>query len=79
MAEDDDSDVILGDDAMAHGSLRTQVAVLNAKVKLVGYLLRHDYVTRYEFAPVKLIAFGIVAIVISAVLAAVLAVIVHKP
>ena len=49
MAEDDDSDVILGDDAMAHGSLRTQVAVLNAKVKLVGYLLRHDYVTRYEF------------------------------
>jgi hypothetical protein len=74
---DDDPDVVLGSTEI-HGGLQTQVAVLQAQVRLISYLLRSEYVTRHEFAPVKLIAFGFAAVVISTVLVAVLALIIRQ-
>jgi hypothetical protein len=52
--------------------LKIQIAVLNAKVRLLSEMVRKDLVSKEEFAPVKLIAYGFAAVVISSVLAAVL-------
>lgn len=79
MENDDDKDVVLGDDAVDPRDLRVAVAVLQAKVKLMSYIIRHDLVTRYEFVPVKLIAYGIAGVVISSVLVAILSYVVRKP
>jgi hypothetical protein len=72
MSDDDDDDEIMGNPTEDPKSLHIAVAVLQAKMRLVSYLIRHDLVTRYEFAPVKLIAFGIAGLVITSVLVAIL-------
>jgi len=77
VSDGDDSDVIFAEDDTG-GDLRVTVAVLQAKVRLMSHLLRHDYVTRYEFNPVKLIVYGITAMIITAVMAGLLALIVNK-
>ena len=64
---DGDRDVIMGEQPLPHEN-RAAIAVLQAQVRMISYVIRHDLVNRYEFAPVKLIAFGIAALVISSVL-----------
>jgi uncharacterized membrane protein len=58
--------------------LRTRVAVLEAKVRLLAESTKNELVSRHEFAPVKLIAYGIAGLVISSVLAALLSYILRK-
>lgn len=57
---------------MIDHELRKQVAVLSAKVRLMSEMIKQDLVTRHEFSPVKLIAYGFASLVISSVLVAVL-------
>jgi len=72
MSDDEDGDEIMGSAVEDSKNLHAAVAVLQAKMRMVSYLIRHDLVTRYEFAPVKLIAFGIAGLVITSVLVAIL-------
>jgi hypothetical protein len=77
VAEDNDNAFEEKEDN-SRGSLRTQVAVLNAKVRMLTWLFKNELVTKHEFTPVKLIAFGIAALVISTVLVALLSIIIRK-
>ena len=59
------------------GEIKTDVAVLKSEVKgLAGSIERH--VTKPEFAPVKLIAYGLATSVLAAVLAAVLSLVLRR-
>jgi len=73
----DEEDVLEVEDP-PNKDLRVQVAVLNAKVRLISYLLKHDVVHRFQFEPVKLIAYGFAGIIISSVLVAVLSFVIKK-
>lgn len=79
MVEEGDEDVFVeGSDNTSHESTRTKVAVLEAKVRLIAYMLKHDVVHRFQFEPVKMIAYGFAGIVISSVLVGVLSYIIKK-
>jgi len=58
--------------------IRADIAVLKAKVRMLSWLVKNELVSKYEFAPVKLIAFGIAGLVISSVLVAVLSYVLRK-
>ena len=78
MAADEDDDVFLERAYDERESTRTQVAVLNAKVRVLAWFLKHETVNRHEFQPVKLICYGLAGIVLSSVFVALIAVVLRK-
>jgi hypothetical protein len=75
--DDDDTGIVIGDDANVE-DLRSAVAVLQARMRMVAYELRHNYVTRHQFEPVRLATYGILSVIVSSVLVAVLSYVLHK-
>jgi len=59
-------------------STATQLAVLQAKVRLLSWFVRHEVVNKHEFTPVKMLVYGITALILSAVFVAVLSLVVQK-
>jgi preprotein translocase subunit SecY len=68
--DDDDPPVIVEGHAVPQEN-KTAIAVLQAQVRMIVYELRHSYVRRDEFAPIRLIVYGIVAVIMSSVLVAI--------
>lgn len=60
-----------------HMTLWERLAIAETKIKQFEKTLQ-DLVTRPEFTPVKLIAYGIATAVLAAVIAALLAQVIHK-
>ena len=62
----------------------SMLARLDERVKGIQYDLHsltgkfNDYVTHVEFTPVKMIAFGLAALILSAVIAALVASVIHR-
>jgi hypothetical protein len=58
--------------------VNSAIAVLQAKVRLLTYLFKHELVSKHEFEPVKLIAFGFAGLIITSVIVAVLSYVLRK-
>ena len=69
--DDDDRDVILGVSPVPQEN-KTAIAVLQAQVRMISYIIRHDLVNKWEFTPIKLVVYGIVALLVSSVIAGLL-------
>lgn len=54
------------------------IAVLQAKVRMLTWLFKNELVSKHQFEPVKLIAFGLAGVIISSVLIAVLSYVLKK-
>jgi hypothetical protein len=75
--DEGDADLIGSDDHRGE-STETQLAVMQAKVKLLSWYVRHELVHKHEFGPVKMLVYGITALIMSAVFVAVLSLVVNK-
>ena len=76
MEDDDDDDS--REEADARLPVAVAVALLQARVRMLIWLYKNELVTRHQFEPVKLIAFGFAALFISSVLIAVLSYVLKK-
>lgn len=65
-----------GDDAKTPAAVA--IAVLQAKVRMLTWLFKNELVNKHQFEPVRLIAFGLAGVIISAVLVAVLSYVLKK-
>jgi hypothetical protein len=75
---DDDKSGIFSDEPSESKNPDVALAVLNAKMRMVSFMIRNELVTRHEFAPVKLITYGLVAVVFSSVLVGILSYVIKK-
>jgi hypothetical protein len=75
--DEGDSDLVGQDDHRGE-SAETQLAVMQAKIKLLSWFVRHELVHKHEFGPVKMLVYGITALIMSAVFVAVLSLVVQK-
>jgi len=71
--EDDD----FFEDESPKRSIAASIAVLQAQVRLLAWVVKNNLVSKHEFSPVKLIAYGIAGLVISSVLVAILSMVVR--
>jgi len=71
--EDDD----VFEDEPPKRSIAASIAVLQAQVRLLAWVVKNNLVSKHEFSPVKMIAYGIAGLVISSVLVAILSMVVR--
>jgi hypothetical protein len=74
----DDKDELEDEPSAARESTETSIAVLKEKVKLIAYVLRNNVVHKHEFTPVKLLVYGITAILLSSVVGAIVAYVIRR-
>ena len=75
--DDDDPEVVV-DATPDPKDNRTAIAVLQAKMHMVIYELRHSYVRKEDFAPLRLLLYGCVGVILSSVLVAIVSYVLHK-
>jgi hypothetical protein len=75
--DEGDSDLVGTEDHRGE-STETQLAVMQAKIRLLSWFVRHELVHKHEFGPVKMLVYGITALIMSAVFVAVLSLVVNK-
>jgi len=59
-------------------SVASSIAVLEAKVRMLTYLFKHDLVSKQEFSPVKLLVYGATALVLSTMIGALIAFVIKQ-
>lgn len=70
---------------ITNNDLSTQVAVIDTKlddatedIKEIKQLVQQDYVTKSEFDPVKKIVYGLVALILTGVIVALISLVLRK-
>jgi hypothetical protein len=59
-------------------SVAASIAVLQAQVRLLAWMVKHNLVSKHEFTPVKLLVYGATALVLSTMIGALIAFVIRQ-